>query len=51
MFGGYGLYAGEVFFGIVANGRLYFKTDDETRGRFEFVCESRIQRNERRRIQ
>ena len=27
MFGGYGLYRGEVFFGIIDKGRLYFKTD------------------------
>ena len=26
MFGGYGLYCGEQFFGIVYDGRLYFKT-------------------------
>jgi len=31
MFGGHGLYAGEQFFAIVMNGRLYFKTDDTTR--------------------
>lgn len=30
MFGGYGLYSGEVFFGIVCDGRLYFKTHPET---------------------
>jgi len=27
MFGGYGLYYGKVFFGIVHKGRLYFKTN------------------------
>ncbi|MEK6618263.1 MAG: TfoX/Sxy family protein [Nitrospirota bacterium] len=31
MFGGYGLYQGKVFFGIVHNGRLYFKTNERTR--------------------
>jgi len=31
MFGGYGLYADGQFFGIVAAGHLYFKTDDRTR--------------------
>lgn len=31
MFGGHGLYADEVFFGIVSSGRLFFKTDDESR--------------------
>lgn len=30
MFGGYGLYSGEVFFGIVFDGRLYFKTNPDT---------------------
>ena len=30
MFGGYGLYSGEVFFGIVYDGRLYFKTHPDT---------------------
>jgi DNA transformation protein len=31
MFGGYGLYRSEVFFGIIHKGRLYFKTDERTR--------------------
>ena len=31
MFGGYGLYRAERFFGILHRGRLYFKTDDTTR--------------------
>lgn len=35
MFGGYGLYCGSVFFGIVFDGRLYFKTNDATRARYE----------------
>ena len=35
MFGGYGLYCGVCFFGIVFDGRLYFKTDDRTRGQYE----------------
>lgn len=30
MFGGYGLYAGDLFFGIIHKGRLYFKTDAST---------------------
>ena len=30
MFGGYGLYCGRVFFGIVHRGRLYFKTNATT---------------------
>jgi DNA transformation protein len=31
MFGGYGLYRGDVFFGIIHKGRLYFKTDEASR--------------------
>lgn len=34
MFGGYGLYRGAVFFGIIHKGRLFFKTDDRTRDRY-----------------
>ena len=30
MFGGYGLYSDARFFGIVYEGRVYFKTDDHT---------------------
>jgi DNA transformation protein len=31
MFGGYGIYRDAVFFGIIHQGRLYFKTNDRTR--------------------
>jgi DNA transformation protein len=31
MFGGYGLYRGPFFFGILHRGRLYFKTDSDSR--------------------
>ncbi len=31
MFGGWGLYRGRTFFGIIFKGRLYFKTDAESR--------------------
>ena len=34
MFGGYGLYCGSTFFGIVYDGRLYFKTSESTRLRY-----------------
>ena len=34
MFGGYGLYAGERFFGIIYKGRLYFKVSESSRGRY-----------------
>ena len=35
MFGGYGLYCGHVFFAIVFDGRLYCKTNETTRMRYE----------------
>ena len=31
MFGAHGIYSGEHFFGILDEGRLFFKTDDKTR--------------------
>lgn len=34
MFGGYGLYGGEIFFGIIHNGRLYLKTDASSRAAY-----------------
>ena len=34
MFGGYGLYCGRVFFGIIHKGRLYFKTNATTAPRY-----------------
>jgi len=34
MFGGYGLYRGGVFFGIVHKGRLYFKTNETSRAAY-----------------
>jgi DNA transformation protein len=35
MFGGIGLYAGDLFFAIVDDDTLYLKVDDATRGEFE----------------
>ena len=35
MFGGVGLYAGEVFFGILAADVVYFKVDDKTKREYE----------------
>jgi DNA transformation protein len=34
MFGGSGIYADDAFFGILFDGRLYFFTDDATRGTY-----------------
>jgi DNA transformation protein len=31
MFGGHGIYYGDIFFGIIFKGSLYFKTSDRTR--------------------
>jgi DNA transformation protein len=35
MFGGAGLYSGDLFFALLDDGRLYFKVDDSNRGEFE----------------
>jgi DNA transformation protein len=34
LFGGHGLYLAGTFFGVVSDGRLYFRTDDESRQRY-----------------
>ena len=34
MFGGFGLYQDETFFGIIHRGRLYFKIDESTVGEY-----------------
>src|SRR5688572_7601398 len=34
MFGGHGLYQGQCFFGILMAGRLYFKTNEQTRSEY-----------------
>jgi DNA transformation protein len=31
MFGGYGIYQGNLFFAIISGGKLYFKTNETTR--------------------
>jgi DNA transformation protein len=35
MFGGVGIYAGELFFALIADDTLYFKVDDSNRPEFE----------------
>jgi DNA transformation protein len=35
MFGGHGFYLDGVFFAVAARDRVYFKVDDETRGRYK----------------
>jgi len=34
MFGGYGMYQGSKFFGIISKGILYFKTDENSRSAY-----------------
>jgi DNA transformation protein len=34
MFGGFGLYSGDVFFGLVSNDLVYFKVNDESRSHY-----------------
>ena len=47
MFGGNGLFKGGVMFGLISDGELYFKVDDESRADFEakkshpFIYEAR----------
>lgn len=50
MFGGYGLYCGSVFFGIAYRGRLYLKTDDATRPKFEEWGSEPFQPNSKQRL-
>ena len=33
-FGGYGLYCGTTFFGLIADDRLFFKVNDDSRGEY-----------------
>jgi DNA transformation protein len=35
MFGGVGIYSGEIFFALIANDTVYFKVDESTRADFE----------------
>jgi DNA transformation protein len=42
MFGGVGLYADDVFFGILAGDTLFFKADDTTRREYETAGSSRF---------
>ena len=35
MFGGVGIYSGDLFFALIADDALYFKVDDSNRGDFE----------------
>ncbi|HYX81841.1 MAG TPA: TfoX/Sxy family protein [Gemmatimonadales bacterium] len=37
MFGGFGIYAGDLFFALIADDTLYFKADDSNRPDYEAV--------------
>ena len=50
MFGGYGLYCGDLFFAIVFDGRLYFKTDEESQKRYEEWDSEPFQPNAKQRL-
>ncbi len=50
MFGGFGLYAGAKFFGIIFKGRLYFKTDDATRAQYVERGMEHFQPNEKQEL-
>lgn len=49
MFGGHGIYAGELFVGIIAFDRLYLKVDAQTAPRFDAAgCEPFVVEGQRR---
>jgi DNA transformation protein len=50
MFGGYGIYLGGEFFGIVFDGRLYFRTDESTRDAYVAEGSRPFQPNDRQRL-
>lgn len=50
MFGGYGLYCGSTFFGIVYRGGLYFKTSEATRQQYVEWGAEPFQPNARQRL-
>lgn len=47
MFGGYGLYYDEAFFGIIYDGRLYYRTGERTRPEYERRGMERFRPNEK----
>jgi len=47
MFGGWGVYAGDIFFGIVHDDRFYMKTDDASRSEYESRGSGPFQPNEK----
>lgn len=50
MFGGYGIYCGDIFFAIVFDGRLYFKTDAESQKKYESWDSEPFQPNAKQRL-
>lgn len=51
MFGGRGLYVGDLFFGILHDGRLYFHTDERTRPGYVDAGSQAFQPNPRQRLE
>lgn len=50
MFGGYGIYCDDVFFGIISEGRLYFVTDEETARDYKSFGMAPFQPNEKQKL-
>ncbi len=50
MFGGFGLYCGSTFFGIVYRGRVYFKTSETSRAKYLEWGTEPFQPNARQRL-
>jgi len=52
MFGGYGIYKDDVFFGIISDGILYFKVDDSNRSMYELYGSKQFtyERKDRKKI-
>ena len=42
MFGAHGLYQADRFFGILDEGRLYFRVTEQSRAAFRFLCGSTV---------
>ncbi len=50
MFGGYGIYCGDIFFAIVFDGHLYFKTDATSQIKYESWDSEPFQPNAKQRL-
>lgn len=50
MFGGFGLYQGTIFFGLISGGRLYFKTNAQSREKYLLRGMEVFQPNDRQKL-